>query len=279
MIIAISMVKNEADIITYTMSHLFANGIDEIIIADNNSTDGTGDLIRGMANQLNLNVTVIPEPMTAYYQSKVMTNLYRMAIDRGADWVIPFDADELVVARFSTISDALRSFDKTSAIEVKLYDHRPTSADTSNDLADKNPFRRWKFRDRNPQRLGKVIIPNLGPSVVIWQGNHGISVEDRVQQAIKTDLIEIRHFKFYSGFRRGAESAIGRLRGYEETDFPEYIGAHWRTYGRIAREHGVEVLEKKLEKDFFVRFDDKKEINLNTGQPADMVYDPAPWAG
>ena len=48
---AVSVVKNELDIIPYVLDHFFAQGIDRIIIADNLSTDGTREYLRQRAQE------------------------------------------------------------------------------------------------------------------------------------------------------------------------------------------------------------------------------------
>ena len=48
---AVSVVKNELDILPSVLDHFFAQGIDRIIVADNLSTDGTREYLRQRANE------------------------------------------------------------------------------------------------------------------------------------------------------------------------------------------------------------------------------------
>ena len=48
---AVSVVKNELDILPYVLNHLFAQGVDRIIVADNLSTDGTREYLRQRAQE------------------------------------------------------------------------------------------------------------------------------------------------------------------------------------------------------------------------------------
>ena len=277
MIVAVSMVKNESEIITYTASHLLANGIDSIIIADNNSTDGTGDLVRRFAKHGGYDITVIDEPMTAFDQSSVITKLYLMAIDKGARWVIPFDADELFIGHGSRISDILLSLDTSRALKVKLYDYRPTNLDRF--PGDHNPFRRWSFRNKEAEGLRKVIVPNMGKDVVIWQGNHGVGMGSNEMEYNETDLISIGHFRFHSGFRTYVNRVSDRIRGYNEAGLPDYQGVHYRKWMKILDDRGPDGLEDYLESTYMVVFDDSGKINLNTGQAAEVIYDPVRYCG
>ena len=277
MIIAITMVKNEANIISYSIRHLKANGVDGIIMADNNSVDGTAEVAKDVSRLIGYDITIIDEPSLGYYQSAVMTKLYNLAISRGARWIIPFDADELVIASDMKISEALNLSRDKVVLGLRVYDHCPTNIDGNRD--NDNPFLKWPFRKIDPQPIGKIIVQNLGPDLTILQGNHGVRLRGEPIRAYESDIMQIRHFRFYNGFESYAKSAVEKLEAYENTDLPESVGSHWRLYGRIARDYGADILAKELRKNFSVEFDKDGKINLNNGATADVIYDPAPWRG
>lgn len=92
----ISVVRNEADIIGVTVAHHLSQGLDEAIVLDNGSTDGTDGVLESLAER---------DPRVSWRrndspfdQSALVTGLAREAHRRGADWVLPFDADEFWVA-------------------------------------------------------------------------------------------------------------------------------------------------------------------------------------
>ena len=86
-IVAITMVRDEADIIDWTLDHLLNQGIDHIIVADNLSVDETGWKLAALANTGR--VTVLQDDEPGYYQDEKMTRLAHMA-------AIDFDADTAV---------------------------------------------------------------------------------------------------------------------------------------------------------------------------------------
>src|SRR5881394_2910564 len=105
-VIAVAMVKDEADIIQATVCHMLTQ-VDQVIVADNMSTDGTRNILDSLLVLNSLPVEVVDDNDPAYYQSSKMTHLARLAYLRGADWVVPFDADELWTANGATVKETL----------------------------------------------------------------------------------------------------------------------------------------------------------------------------
>ena len=71
------MVRDEADIIVSVVEHMLSQ-VDFVIVADNNSVDGTRELLDELA------VTVVDDPDPAYLQSKKMTARLQAASSSGA---------------------------------------------------------------------------------------------------------------------------------------------------------------------------------------------------
>lgn len=95
-ILGISTVRNEADIIRLTILHHLSIGFDGLLVVDNGSTDGTDkelDLFRGDER---VRWTRNESP---WHQAELFTDLAREAFNIGADWIVPFAADEFFYAR------------------------------------------------------------------------------------------------------------------------------------------------------------------------------------
>jgi hypothetical protein len=103
---ACSIVRNELDIIDRTVDHLFRQGVDHVLVADNGSTDGTLErLLARAALDERLHVAVDREKR--FFQGAKMTRLAQVAAAAGADWVVPFDADEWWFAEEMTLAEYL----------------------------------------------------------------------------------------------------------------------------------------------------------------------------
>lgn len=89
MIVAVSTVRNEADIIGQSVAHLLAEGVDQLLIADGMSTDGTREILAGFDQ-----VTIVDDTEEFHRQPMWINRLASRAADLGARWILPFDADE-----------------------------------------------------------------------------------------------------------------------------------------------------------------------------------------
>lgn len=90
-LIAVSMIRNEADILPDFLGHCAAL-FDEVLAVDHASSDGTSEMLAAAARRMPL--TVYRLAHRAYVQSRIVTALAHEAFARGADWVFPLDADE-----------------------------------------------------------------------------------------------------------------------------------------------------------------------------------------
>lgn len=254
-VFAVSMVKDEADVIEGTLRHLADEQIDAIIVADNGSTDGTRGILNDLSKELPL--TVLDDPDVAYYQSHKMSFLARMAAERGATWVVPFDADEVWVFRGDHIGPELDAC-TADIVTAELFNHFPSAIDPQ----DSDPFRSIVWRQRHPAPLPKVAF-RANEKALVHQGNHGV---DLPGEPVSIPGLEIRHFPY-----RSAEQFVNKARNgaaaYRATDLPADAGAHWRGYGDILDRLGESALHDVFREYFW---------NLS---PADagMLLDPAPY--
>lgn len=251
-VFAITMVKDEADIIEATIGHLLGQ-VDEILVLDNGSTDGTREILH------DLPVAVHDDPEVGYHQSRKMTALASWAAELGADWIVPFDADEFWYSPFGSIVDVLGRAGHARTAPARLYDHVATGADPD----DLDPIARIGWRRREPATLHKVAC-RARPDLLIHQGNHSATYNDD-GEAIEGALV-VRHYPY-----RSAEQFVRKARNgaaaYAATDLPITEGAHWRQYGALLDAHGEDALEGVFRQWFWIR---------DPRQDRTLIFDPAP---
>jgi hypothetical protein len=101
-IAAVTTLLDEAHIIGSTVAHLYNQGVDEIYAYVGPCTDNTREVLAPFP------VTILNDDEPVHYQPKLMTELTHLAGRDGAEWIIPFDADEYWYPETQpTIKDAL----------------------------------------------------------------------------------------------------------------------------------------------------------------------------
>lgn len=258
----VSMARDEADIIFHTLMHMGEEGLAGIVVADNLSTDATlAEMDRARrALAGTCEVVILVDPVVAYNQSAKMTALAAIAGERGATWVIPFDADELWLGadRLAKVLDDTR----VEVVQATLFNHYSTSIDPPGDV----PFTTMGWRKKEPGALPKVAY-RWRPDVTIDQGNHGVTFPPgHYAPRARRSVLEIRHFPYRSA-EQFIRKAITGAAAYAATDLPLHQGAHWRQYGAIHDRLGDEGLAAVFREHFW----------FLAPVEADMVYDPAPF--
>lgn len=208
----IAMVKNEADIIEITAKHLLAEGVIQLLIADNGSTDGTLEILRQLAQTLP--VTILSDNEPAYYQAEKMTWLADQAYQHGATWVIPFDADELWFGLNRNLAQTLER-SSSSYMSATLYNQFPQENGA------------W-LTDIVPHPDGKVCFKPDGV-LSLNMGNH--SVAGALLPADGQIAILHRPWRSFEQFehkvRQGAKSL-------ELANLPAEKGWHWRALNELS---------------------------------------------
>lgn len=262
-VVAITMVRDEADIIARTVGHM-ASRVDHVLVADNGSTDGTREILEQLDG-----VTVLDDPEPGYFQSRKMTALAERARgEYGAEWIIPFDADEIWRAA-DGLRNTLGQLDPAVLVcEAPLFDHVATGEDPD----ETDPVLRLGWRRIEQAPLRKVAV-RARHGLVIHQGNHSASFEGVNHPPTVTNALEVRHFPY-----RSAEQMVRKARNgaaaYAATDLPESVGGHWRGYGRILAEQGEAGIHEVFER-WFWRERPSEPLLIEGERQPPLVYDPA----
>jgi glycosyltransferase involved in cell wall biosynthesis len=220
------LVRDEEDIVADNLDFHLAQGVDEVIVTDNGSVDGTLEILR--AYEARGLVRIIVEPTDDYSQGRWVTRMARMAAtEHKADWVINNDADEFWWPREGTLRTL---FEGLGGDVGAVVGHRTNFVPRPED--DRPYWERMTLREReslNP--VGKPLPPKLAhrahPEIVVVQGNHRIKGPD-VGSEVDNGAIEILHFPMRS-YAQFENKIVKGGRAYARNkELPEKTGRTWR---------------------------------------------------
>lgn len=192
-IIAVSMVKNESDIIESFCRHTLTF-CDEMLICDDRSTDNTREIIENMQKEglnIHLHSNVIDH---GYYQMNLTNSLISHAVSSyGADIVLPLDADEFLLPKPNcdvNTREILESLDSTRTYSAEWVHFIPTVFNRDNSVFLPKYFGQYcgyaNGLPKNYHLNDKAIISSTffkECGAYVNQGNHhfftkeGISIE------------------------------------------------------------------------------------------------------
>lgn len=241
------LVRDEQDILKENIEFHLDRGVDELILMDNLSLDGTADIAAEYVRSGVLHYIFQPED--DYSQGRWVTQMARQACQElGANWVINNDADEFWWPLQGSLKDVFAQVDRNTVAvgaERTNFIPRPEGAE---------PFwRRMNIRQKvSLNSLGRPMPGKVAhralADVVVDQGNHGVRVDGRAAD-VTISSISILHFpirsknQFFNKIKKGGAA-------YARNDhLDESLGNTWRHLykryldGRLDEEYQKEVLE------------------------------------
>lgn len=124
------LVRDEADILEAQLRYHFERGIDFVVATDNDSVDGTTELLRRYERDGRLHLI---RESGVVRQNEWVTRMARLAAEEfGADWVIHADADEFWWPRHGAIRETLAAVPPHFGVVRGLMRHfvpRPDAPD------------------------------------------------------------------------------------------------------------------------------------------------------
>lgn len=230
MVVGITRTKNEPDVIEATVGRMLTQ-VDHVIAADG-SDDGTWELLERMP------VTLIRDDTPTYEQPQQMTALAHRAREMGAEWIVPFDADEVWFGLGGRLADVLMGLPNEVLIaETYLFNHVVTALD---DAADGDPVSRIQWRRPEPVALRKVAV-RARRDLQIHFGQHAASFDEVDRPRRVADVLEVRHFPYRAAAQLIAKISVGGP-PLAASGLPESTGAHWRAFHESLERDGEQAL-------------------------------------
>jgi hypothetical protein len=172
------LARDEADIVEAQIAFHLHAGVDFVIATDNDSCDGTTEILQTYAREGVLHL--IREPELEMRQEEWVTRMARMAAsDFGADWVLNSDADEFWWPRGGTLPEVLATIPPRYGVVRCLWRHFAPRPDTHPFFAERMTVRLslshpWNDPE-NPFNVNQKVAHRADCEVVVDWGNHNVS--------------------------------------------------------------------------------------------------------
>ncbi|MDQ5979109.1 MAG: hypothetical protein QG602_2083 [Verrucomicrobiota bacterium] len=198
-LVAVSVVKNEADIIEAFVRHTLAR-TDHHLVFDHDSTDGTREILQALQAE-GLPLTLFRDDAPGHLQQARSNHLTRLAAQQhGADWILPLDADEFLDGPGrSQLEAALQQAGSEQTASLPLLDYCASEQDRS---AETNPVLRLRHCRPAPSITRKIFIPlalALDSTLAAGKGSHALyrGTEALPSRALPEDW-QLAHFALRS---------------------------------------------------------------------------------
>lgn len=224
---AVTIIKNEADIIGHTVRHLLAQGVNGLIVVDNLSTDATRGILEDLAAE-DSRVHVGKDLTTAHHQGRKMSYLAHLAQQAGADWVIPFDADEHWYSIDGTVTDFLRR-QSDNVIICEMYNSYPLPDEDSVHLDKVVAI------TRAPSGWRKVAFRSKG-WVWLKDGNHEVHIAGSRGEGLRLLHYQYRSFEQYSRKVLGGAHSVAAA----GSALHDGIALHWKRQAALTDSERLE---------------------------------------
>ena len=260
-LVAVSVVKNEADIIEAFVRHTHA-WVDHHLVFDHDSTDGTREILAVLVRE-GLPLTLFHGDCVANLQQSRSNHLARVAFEHfQADWALPLDADEILAAPSrAAFEQMLGDPDTRQPVQLALHNYAPTTADNP---VEPNPVLRLAHRRRHPSSTVKVFVPRrlgLTRDVAAGKGNHVLFQSGQPLTARPLEQARLAHFALRSPEQQALRVLTAELQKLSRGRAHDGLDLHYRLgFQRFAEDPAA----------FF---------SSVFQSPDHLVRDPAPYLG
>lgn len=266
-IAAVLGVKDEVEIVAASLAHLRAIGVDEIVVSDFGSTDGTLDVLATECRQGDVSLVRV-DPAVVYDYATSSAHDAAQARRTDADWVLFLDADEFFIPATGRL-DECRHLAEADVLVLDRYNVVSTASHLlmPRDLRPGHYDSLWLytrqvedfrgFLDASPGvpfiriRPGPKVIARRQVADGVAPGGHDVVSDGRpVRRLASPDLI-VAHVPF-STFDRFARKVanIRRERDLHPRLFDDGYAWHWIRWaemtapGALEREFADQIIDR-----------------------------------
>jgi glycosyl transferase family 2 len=248
-LVATVLARDEEDVIDAQIAFHLNAGVDFVIATDNNSRDGTTEILESYQREGHLHL--IHEPAEGLRQGEWVTRMARLAATEfGADWVINTDADEFWWPRGASLKELLAAIPPRYGIVQAFWRSFVPRPDDGAFFAERMTARLSQHAPINdPTSFYRPVIKVAhrgDPQVTVGRGNHAL-VDSRFSPFRTWYPIEVLHFPLRS---RAQWMNKVKLQGDAFTKHIERAGTgyHLKSYsalrdGKIEQQHAAMVVD------------------------------------
>jgi len=213
------LARNEADVVDAQLAFHLNAGVDFVIATDNDSDDGTTEILERYERAGRLHL--IREPGNDMRQAEWVTRMARLAATEfGADWVINSDADEFWWPRGGTLKDVLGTVPERFGVVRGCWRHFLPQPEHDELFAERMIVRlctpAFPGDKQTIFHAHQKVAHRATPDVEIEAGNH--DAEGPGLEPLRAwHPIEVLHFSFRSAAQLESKGRGGWLRnpGYD----------------------------------------------------------------
>lgn len=227
-ITTLSVMKNEADIIeVFIRYHL--QFVSRMVIVDHASTDSSAKIVKQLIGA-GLPVELHTSIVVGHHQNAILNEHAQMFLAvNSADWIIPLDIDEFIVAR-KPLEIILQTASTDAPLELLWKTYVPTADD---DQSEKNVLKRIKHCMVTEAGIfSKIAIPAqlLRAGYRIAMGNHAL-MDKHGTKCIKiqsNDQLFLAHFPVRSPEQFMGKVLAGWLATAAKAEKAKNEAFHWK---------------------------------------------------
>jgi glycosyltransferase involved in cell wall biosynthesis len=228
------LVRDEEDILRQNLDFHLARGVDEFILMDNLSVDGSASIAREYERAGVLKYMF--QPQDDYSQGRWVTQMARRAVEElNADWVINSDADEFWCPHAGSIKDALATVRADAAAASVERMNFVTRLDNGEPFWQRMDVRRATSVNSLGGPLTSKAAHRGATDVVVEQGNHSVSLGGQLAPCAPAP-ITILHFPIRSRAQFFNKIIKGGAAYARNTELDYAIGETWRYLYQLYQE-------------------------------------------
>ena len=213
------LVRDEIDIIEQNIEFHLRFGIENFVVTDNGSVDGTRDILADFKRRLGKSIVIIDDAEPTYHQSVRVNRMIQVAKQQFRPrWIISSDADEFwypVNGRYATEIDGRKNI-----LNCYWHNFLPRPNTPWQEFTDVGEMPGYKGQTSKVFCLARGLLG-------MYTGNHESRSIPRIMS--RSDNIRVYHYpvRTYEQFER---KVVQGHRAAVKASFQESAAWHWREY-------------------------------------------------